>query len=96
MILFVVGPFFDRRPRRRGYARDSMPLEPLVEVMMFWVLFVTGCLFAALAGAAAIAGGLLDVPLGTDVIVTAYVMGLLAPFFLWRSFRFLWKLTRNE
>ena len=73
----------------------ALILEPLVQLMMFWVLFVTGCLFAALAGAAAIAGGLLDVPLGADVTVTASVMGVLSPFFLWRSFRFLWKLTRN-
>jgi hypothetical protein len=96
MLLFVVGHFFERRPRRRGYARDEMPLRPLVDVLLFWVLFVSGCFFAALAGAAAMIRGILDVRLEQNVIVIAFAMGLLAPFCLRRSFRYLWKLTRTS
>ncbi|MEO8032885.1 MAG: hypothetical protein ABI837_00500 [Acidobacteriota bacterium] len=96
MLLFVIGHFFERRPRRRGCARDSMPLGPLVDVMAFWALFVCGCFFTALAGAAVVARTFMGVPLERGVVIVAVAMGVLAPVCLWFSFRFLWRLTRRR
>jgi hypothetical protein len=96
VLLFVVGHFFERRPRRRGYARDEMPLEPLVDVMVFWVLFVSGCFFAALAGAAVVATRAMGTQLDPEVVIAASVIGVLSPVCTGFSLRYLWKMTRRR
>jgi len=54
MILFVVGPFFRRRRPRR--AQDEMPMQPLVEVLLFWTFFGIGALCGSMAIALFVAG----------------------------------------
>lgn len=95
MLLFFAGPFFERR-RRRGHARDEMPLRPLLNVLMFWLLFTTGGLFAALAGAACFAALALHLPLDRLTLVSAVAMAVCSPLCLWFSVRYLWKLTRTR
>ena len=50
MILFVFGRFFERRTPRRQ--RDALPLEPLIDVILFWTLLSLGGLMASIAGSA--------------------------------------------
>ena len=52
MLLFVVANFFRRRRPRR--ANDEMPAGPLLQVLLFWVLFGTAVLFGSLATTAAL------------------------------------------
>jgi hypothetical protein len=52
--LFIVGDFFRRRRRPRR-ANDEMPAAPLLQVLLFWVLFGTAVLFGALATTSALA-----------------------------------------
>lgn len=54
MILFVVGPFFRRRRPRR--AQDEMPMQPLIEVLLFWAFFGIGALCGSMAIALFVAG----------------------------------------
>ena len=49
VILFVVTPFFRRRKRGPRYARDDMPMAPLFEVFLFWMLLAMGGLLGAVA-----------------------------------------------
>ena len=54
MYLFVLGNFFRRRRPRR--ADDEMPATPLLQMLLFWVLFGFGVLFGSLAATASMAG----------------------------------------
>lgn len=51
MYLFVIGHFFRRRRPQR--ATDPMPAAPLLQVLLFMVLYATAALLGALAVAAA-------------------------------------------
>ena len=54
MYLFIVGDFFRRRRRYRR-ASDEMPAAPLLQVLLFWVLFGTAVLLGALGTTAFLA-----------------------------------------
>jgi hypothetical protein len=56
MYLFVLGNFFRRR-RPRG-ANDEMPATPLLEMLVFWVLFGVGVLLGSLATTTAMGGSM--------------------------------------
>ena len=85
MYLFIIGDFFRRRRGRRAPADDPLPMQPLLQAVLFWMFFGTG----ALAGALAIAGFFVSegdtftrsVIVGAAVISLACLAGTFA---MWR------------
>ena len=75
--LFVIGDFFRRRRPRRQ--RDDWPAEPLLHMLVFWVLFGLGALVGAVAIVAAIAGRTL---IGVSMFAVA-CLALVAAIVLW-------------
>jgi multisubunit Na+/H+ antiporter MnhB subunit len=96
VILFVIGHFFDPRKRKRGPARDEMPMTPLLQMLGFWILLVLGGLFGALSLIALFAVSEYDVKLDTPTLIVLVVMAMLAPVCLTGAMQLWWKLTRSK
>ena len=93
-MFFVIADFFRRRRPQRRYARDELPMEPVVSVLTLWMLVFFGGMFAAMAIAAVIAAAVFDVDLERLEIGVAMVLGALSPVCLWLAVRVWRKLTR--
>ena len=79
MTLFVIADFFRRRKRRR--ARDEMPAEPLLHMLVFWVLFGLGALIGGLAIVAGLAQSWL-VCVASAILAGAALVGAITS---WRN-----------
>lgn len=71
-----------------------MPLRPLLEVVVFWMLLAMGGLFVAMDGMQLYAAFELGSRLDTPTIVEIAVMGVLAPMCLWGALVFWFRLKR--
>ncbi len=84
MMLFVIGGFFRRR-RGPRYSRDEMPIDPLIEVLLFWFLFGLGALFGSAALASAFAMTQFGLDRDAQSIAMALIFVALAGVCFWRS-----------
>lgn len=71
-----------------------MPLRPLLEVVVFWMLLAMGGLFVAMDGMQLYGTFSLGAPLDTPRIVLVAVMGVLAPVCFWGALVFWFRLKR--
>lgn len=72
MILFVIANFFRRRKPRR--ATDEWPAEPLLRMLVFWIVFGLGALAGGLAIVAGISGDWI-ISAASAVIAAAALIG---------------------
>ena len=71
-----------------------MPLRPLLEVVVFWMLLALGGLFVAMDGMQLYAAFALGVAMDAPRIVLIGVMGALAPICFWGALVFWFRLKR--
>jgi hypothetical protein len=78
MILFVVTPGFRHhfRPKRQT---DTMPVRPLVDVLLYWICTAFGGLFGSIGIVAFIASQVEDVSFERIDLIVIGTMTLLAP-----------------
>ena len=83
MLLFLITPSFRAhfRPRR---PTDDVPIEPMVDIALYWCCGVLGGLLAAMGGVALIAG--VAFPIAAAMTVAS------APLF-WVAWRAWWRLN---
>ncbi len=81
MIFLVPSPSFRRRfqPRRPN---DSIPVRPMIDVMLYWCCTTFGGLFASVGIVALLANQFMDVPFERNEIIGMIALALLsAPLF---------------
>jgi hypothetical protein len=83
MLLLIVSPSFRRyfRPKRQT---EGVPIEPMVDIALYWCCSILGGLFAAVGAMALFAAT--EIPVAIAMIVAS------APLF-WVAWRAWWKLN---
>ena len=78
MILLINTPRFRRRftPRR---PTDSIPVQPLIHVMLYWCCTTFGGLFASVGIVALLANQIEGIPFERNEIILMGVLALLSP-----------------
>ncbi len=78
MICLIHTPRFERRFRPRR-ANDSIPVRPLIDVLLYWCCTTFGGLFASAGITALLAYELADIPFDRGEIVVMAVLALTSP-----------------
>ena len=78
MILFIATPSFRRRFRPRRPS-DTIPMRPLVDVMLYWICTAFGGLFGSIGAVAFLASAIEGVRFERDELWVIGVMTALAP-----------------
>ena len=83
MLLLIATPSFRRyfRPKRQT---EDVPIEPMIDVLLYWCCSILGGLFAAVGGMALFAG--IAFPIAAAMMLAS------APLF-WLAWRAWWKLN---
>ena len=89
MVLFIVTPGYRHhfRPRR---ANDSMPVQPLVDTLLYWLCTAFGGLFVSIGLVALLANLIEDVTFEPTELIVIGIMTALAPplfFVAYRAYR---------
>ena len=94
MILLVTSPWFRRRFRRRR-ADDSIPVRPLIDILLYWCCATFGGLFASAGIVALIANQFLDVQFERNEVIVMVSLALIAPLMFFVAFRSWRKLNHS-
>ncbi len=78
VILFTVTPSFRRRFRPRR-SDDSMPVRPLLDVMLYWLCTAFGGLFGSIGAVAFLANAIEGVRFERDELWVIATMTAIAP-----------------
>ncbi len=93
MIFLIVTPRFERwfRPRRPN---DSIPVRPLIDVMLYWCCTTFGGLFASIGLTALMANQFEDIPFDRGEIMVMAALALISPVLFFIAIRSWRKLNR--
>ena len=94
MIFFIVTPSFRRRFRARRPS-DTIPVRPLVDVMLYWFCTAFGGLFGSIGAVAFLASAIEGVTFERDELWVIGVMTALAPLLFVVAIRSWRKLNRG-
>jgi hypothetical protein len=93
VLLFIAGDF--RRGRRRpARPSDDIPVQPLLDLLSFWVLLAAGCFCIALSGFSVMVPLTLHVRLNREMTAGLALLPLAGIACIERSLRF-WRRLRN-
>ena len=95
MMLFVVTPDYRHhfQPRR---STDTMPVKPLVDVLLYWLCSAFGGLFGSIGIVSWIAVAVEDVKFETADLVVIGIMTALAPPLFYVAYRSWRKLNHEQ